>query len=132
MPKDKEEKKTEITAETVLGPQLGSHPVKIVLGEYSEEIMTKINPIEKAWLSYFEMVPELEGGDFAKEFCRKYKAHSRSVDGWNVNKMIQMVAGSKGATAIGELKKKPGILARNLTQRDWKKNAEERGEVIIE
>jgi len=132
MKKDKQEKKIEVTAETVLGPQIGSHPVRIVQGEYSEEIMTKINPIEKAWLSYFEMVPDLEGGEFAKEFCRKYKAHSRSVDGWNVNKMIQMVAGSKGVTAIGELKKKPGILQRNITDRGWKKKAEEKGEVIVE
>ena len=132
MAKDKQEKKNEITAETVLGPQIGSHPVEIVKGEYSEEIMTKINPIEKAWLSYFEMVPDIEGGEFAREFCRKYKAHSRSVEGWNVNKMIQMVAGSKGATAMGTLQKKPGVLSRNITDRDWKRKAQEEGKTIVE
>ncbi|NIT04094.1 hypothetical protein GTO10_04180 [Candidatus Saccharibacteria bacterium] len=46
--------------------------------------------------------------------------------------MIQMVAGAAGAPSVGDLVKKPGVLQRNITNRGWKKEAEEKGQTIVE
>jgi len=135
-----EDKKPEITAEGELAPQLGSDKTKMAKGLFDIRRLSKINPIEKAWISFFILEDgepgsdeELEGGGgFFREFCESYLNLSVSEDGWRVNKMIQMVAGAKGAPSVGELVKKPGLLQRNITNRGWKKEADEKGQTVVE
>lgn len=126
------EEKEELTAESHLGPQLGTDTVDLVKGKVDMRRLSKLGPIDKAWLSYFSMLPNEEGGEFSRMFCNNYINYAVSEDGWRTNKMIQMVAGSKGAPSVGELVKRPGMFQRNLTQRDWKKKADEQGQTIVE
>lgn len=128
----KEEETKEPTAEGMLSPQFGTDPKRLAMGEFDHRIYSKIGDLDVIWLSFFSMVPDTEGGEFCKEFCENYTLFSRSEDGWQQNKQIQVIAGSKGATSVGELVKKPGFIQRNITQRDWKKKAEEEGKTIIE
>ena len=124
--------KEELTAESHLGPQLGTDTVDLVKGKVDMRRLSKLGPIDKAWLSYFSMLSDEEGGEFARRFCDNYINYAVSEEGWRTNKMIQMVAGSKGAPSVGELVKRPGVLQRNITDREWKKKAEEQGQTIVE
>jgi len=128
----REEKKPEITAEGSLSPQLGSNTTDLVTGKFDMRRLSKLGTLDKVWLSYFLMVPKKRGGRYWSMFCDNYMNLAVSDDGWRVNKMIAMVAGSKGAPSVGELVKKPGVLQRNITQRDWKKKADEKGQTIVE
>ena len=128
----KEEKPSEPTAEGHLAPQFGSDTVDLVKGKVDMRRLSKINPIDKAWISFFLLVDEEEDGGYFKEFCEQFLNLSVSEEGWRVNKMIQAIAGSKGATGVGELMKRPGLLQRNITQRDWKKKADEEGKTVVE
>ena len=128
----KEEKSKEPTAEGMLAPQFGTDSVDLTRGRFDSRIYAKIGPLDVIWIGFFKMVPDMEGGEFCKEFCENYLKLTRSEDGWQQNKQIQVIAGSKGAMGVGELMKRPGLLQRNITQRDWKKKAEEEGKTIVE
>ena len=128
----KKEETKEPTAEGTLAPQFGSDTVDLVKGKYDMRRLSKINELDKIWIAFFRMVPDVEGGDFTSEFCDNYLNLAVSEEGWRVTKMIQAIAGSKGAMGVGELVKRPGLLQRNITQRDWKKKAEEEGKTIVE
>jgi len=129
----REKEKEELTAESHLGPQLGSDTIDLVKGKVDMRRLSKLpSPLDKVWISYFMLIGDEEGGEFARAFCNNYLNLAVSDDGWRVNKMIQMVAGSKGAPSVGELQKKPNIVARNVTQRDWEKKAREEGKTIVE
>jgi len=55
------------TAESTLGPQLGSD-IEILSKMHKVDMrrLSKLGPIDKAWLSYFTLLEPEEGGDFAK------------------------------------------------------------------
>ena len=132
MSKRGDEKPPEVTAEGELSPQMGSDKIDLMAGRLDMRRLSKLGPIDKAWLSYFILLGPEEGGDFAKAFCNNFINFAVSDDGWRVNKMIQAIGASKGAPGVGELVKKPGLLQRNLTDRDWKKKADEEGKTIVE
>lgn len=129
-----EEKKAEQpTAESTLAPQLGTDIIDIMLNKKVDmRRLSKTGPLDKAWIAYFLLLEDEEGGDFARQFCNNYLNLAVSEDGWRVNKMIQMVAGSKGVPAVGDLMKKPGWVTRNITDKSWKKKADEEGKTIVE
>jgi len=133
MSRREDKKKPEITAESSLAPQLGSNPALMArTGEFDIRKHTKINDIIAFCAAYFRRLPDEEGGEFARNFFDDLLHLSTSIDGWNVNKEIQMVAGSKGVGSVGELVKKPGIIQRNVTNRAWKKQADEEGKTVVE
>ena len=129
----KKEERKEPTAESTLAPQLGSD-IKDLTTQHKVDMrrLSNINPIDKAWISFFLLVDDEEDGGYFKEFCEQYLNLSVSEEGWRVNKIIQAIASSKGATGVGELMKRPGWLGRNISQRDWKKKADEEGKTIVE
>lgn len=127
------EEKEEKTAETMLAPQLGSTPREMARGRWDIRKQSNLpNEIFAICGAYFTNLPENEGGGFARDFFNSLYHTLTSVRGWNVNKQVQMVGAGKGAPQVGELKKKPGWIGRNVTQRDWKEKAEEEGQVIVE
>lgn len=126
------DKPQEPTAEGVLGPQFGTDTVDLVQGKTDMRRLSKITGIEKVWLAYFMLKKNQRGGRFARRFCDNFVNLAVSEDGWRVNKMIQAIAGSKGATSVGELQKKPGVLQRNITNRGWEEKAKEQGKTIVE
>ena len=120
-----------VTAESKLAPQLGTDELALMKGKYDIRLLTKINEIEKVWLSHFLMVPDEDGGEYARKFCDNYVHLAPSEGGWRVNKMIQMVSGARGAPTVGVMRK-PGWLGRNVTNRKYKEKAEERGMEVVE
>ena len=118
--------------ESPLAGQLGTDIMDLKTGKTDMRRLSKIGPLDKAWIAYFLMLESEEGGDFATKFCNNYLNLAVSEEGWRVNKMIQMEGAQQGVGVPTELVKKPNVLARNITQRDWKKKAEEDGKVIVE
>lgn len=127
-----EEKRQNPTAEEALAPQLGSDVSDIQQGKFNMLRLSKIDPIDIIVISHFLQVPPERGGNYAKKFFTNYLNLAVSVDGWRTTKIIQAIQGSKGASSVGELMKRPGWLGRNVTQRDWKRRAEEEGKTVVE
>lgn len=127
----RKEEKVEITAEGRLAGELGSDSTVAAQGKSDMRRFSKLNRLDVVWNSHFMLVPDEEGGEYAKQFCDNFQNLAVSEEGWRTNKVIQLVAGSKGAPSVGELMKKPNILQRNITDRKWRKRAEEEGKTIV-
>jgi len=127
------EKRPNPTAEETLGPQLGTDPKHLsIFHTFDPRILSKLEPTDVLWISYFSRIPDLEGGEYARDFIADFEKYAVSVEGWRTNKMIQMVAAGKGTTSGVEFLKKPGWFGRNISDRKWKEKAEEEGKVIVE
>lgn len=128
----KKDEPPQITAESHLGPQLGTDTTELVQGRYDPRILSKLHPLDPIWMGYFLNKKDKRGGKFCKAFIGNMLRLKRSEDGWGTNKIIQFTAAAKGAPSVGELVKKPGWLGRNVTDRTWKKKAEEEGSTVVE
>ncbi len=136
MSENKKEIKEEVSSdempvEMFVGQELGSTGSVQVLDENDSRQNTMLNEAEVLAISYFEQIPTLEGGDYAKAFCESFRRHKMSLNGWRANQLIRLVAGSKGVAA-GKIVRKPGFIGRHLTDRGWKEKAQLEGAEIIE
>jgi len=133
MSKEEREEETtsnEIPVEMFVGQELGSTGSIQVLDENDSRQNTMLNEAEVLAISYFEQVPYLEGGEYAKAFCESFRRHKMSLNGWRANQLIRLVAGSKGVSS-GKIVRKPGILGR-IRDPKWRENAQLEGAEIIE
>jgi len=121
----------EIPVEMFVGQELGTTGSIQVMDENDSRQNSLLNEAEVLALSYFEQIERLEGGAYALNFCESYRRHKMSLGGWRANQLIRLVAGSKGV-ATGKVVRRPGILGRMVTNRDWKEKAQLEGAEIIE
>lgn len=129
----KEKEKEEITAESRLAAEIGSDTTDLVKGKVDMRRFSKLTPLDKAWISFFLLVDDEEGGEYFRDFCNNFLNLAPSEEGWRTNKAIQMVAASKGTAGVGaELVKRPSWVGRNVTNRGWKKEADEKGATVVE
>lgn len=131
-----EERGKEISSEDVpvemfVGQELDSTGSIQALDENDSRQNTMLNEAEVLAISYFEQIPYLEGGDYARAFCESFRRHKMSLGGWRANQLIRLVAGSKGVAA-GGIVRKPGFIGRHITNRGWRENAQLEGDQIIE
>lgn len=125
-----EETSEKMPVEIFVGRELGSTGPIQARDETDSRMYSLLSPPEILALSWFSLVPKLEGGDYARAFCEEYRRHGMSKEGWRANAMIRLVAGSKGVSSA-PVTRKPGIIGRNITQRDWEKKAEREGATIV-
>lgn len=128
---EEEIKSDEIPVEMYVGQELGSTGSVQAQDENDSRQNSLLNEAEVLALSYFEQIPRLEGGEYAKDFCESFRRHKMSLGGWRANQLIRLVAGSKGVSA-DKMVKKPGFIGRHVTNRDWKEKAEQEGAQVIE
>src|SRR3972149_11759801 len=98
---------------SVLVPQFGSDYADIQQGKVDTRRLTNITKIERIWLSYFRLVPEKYGGEFAKDFCSMWDNYSMSLDGKRATQLILM----QGAVTGGVLRTKRGEDKRSWIQK---------------
>ena len=127
----KKTEKEQKPIEFVIGEQLASDAVKLIKGRSDPRRLSMISEAEVLALSYFSQIPHNEGGEYCESFIEDYLTLKMSVGGWRSNQLIRLVQGSKGVAA-GELVKKPGVVGRLITNRDWKEKAEREGATVIE
>jgi len=121
----------EIPVEMFVGQELGSTGSIQAQDENDSRQNSMLNEAEVLAISYFEQVPVLEGGDYARDFCESFRRHKMSLGGWRANQLIRLVAGSKGVAA-GGIVRKPGFIGRHITNRGWREKAQLEGDQIIE
>jgi len=121
----------DIPVEMFVGQELGSTGSIQALDENDSRQNSMLNEAEVLAIAYFEQVPVLEGGDYARSFCESFRRHKMSLGGWRANQLIRLVAGSKGV-ASGGITRKPGFIGRHITNRGWRENAQLEGDQIIE
>ncbi len=124
---EKEEKPIEF----VIGEQMASDFVELVKGRSDARRLSIVNEAEVLALSYFSQIPDNEGGEYVRDFIADFLNLKMSLGGWRSNQLIRLVQGSKGVTS-DEIVKKPGIIGRYVTDRDWKEKAERSGARIVE
>ena len=121
----------EIPVEMFVGQELGSTGSIQAQDENDSRQNSMLNEAEVLAISYFEQVPVLEGGDYARDFCESFRRHKMSLGGWRANQLIRLVAGSKGVAA-GGIVRKPGFIGRHITNRGWREKVQLEGDQIIE
>jgi len=131
MSEDNKKDKDTKPIEYVIGEQLASDWVKLIKGQSDPRRLSIVNEPEVLALSYFSQIPDNEGGEYVRDFISDFLNLKMSLGGWRSNQLIRLVQGSKGVVA-GEIVKKPGIIARNITNRDWKDKAEREGARVVE
>lgn len=135
MSKEKErgEMKTaeDVPVEIFVGRELGTIGPILAKDESDSRQYTMLNDAEILALAYFEQVPVLEGGNYARDFCESFRRHKMSLSGWRANALVRLVGSSQGVPST-PIARRPGIIGRNVTQRDWKEKAEREGATILE
>lgn len=121
----------EIPVEMFVGQELGSTGSVQVQDENDSRQNSMLNEAEVLALSFFSQIPDLEGGEYVRNFIEEYRRHKMSIGGWRANQLIRLVSGSKGV-ASGKLVRKPGFIGRHVTDRGWKEKAQLEGAEIIE
>lgn len=127
MSKEKEQE----TIEVILGSQYGSDVEHLAKGQVDPRRFTNITEAEIFACAWLRQVPDKEGGAYAKDFVEDFLNLKMSLGGWRANQGIKVIAGSKGAPTI-DVRKRPGWMSRNVTERRWKEKAEQEGAEIIE
>jgi len=125
------DRKEEKPIEFIIGEQLASDAINLIKGRSDPRRLSIVNEAEVLALSYFSQIPDNEGGEYVRDFIADFLNLKMSLGGWRSNQLIRLVQGSKGVVA-GEIVKKPGIIGRMITNRDWKEKAEREGATVIE
>jgi hypothetical protein len=90
--------------------------------------LTNLNETDIFCDPYFEQIPVLAGGNYARAYMALYKNLKMSLNGWRAMQLVQAIGASKGALSQNVVAA-PNILSRNLTNRDWERKALEEGKV---
>lgn len=127
----KKQETTQEPIETIVGPQLATDPALLAQGLSDARRISKITGLEAIAYSWFLVQPDYQGGGWSRQFVANMLNLRMSEDGWRANQLIRLVAGSKGVPSIDVIRK-PGVIARNITNRDWKQKADAEGKEVVE
>ncbi len=114
-----------------LGPQLGSSPEWLGQGRWDERKLAVLQPETLAAISHFSYRYAFDKVRYWGHITDWWLVGSQGIGGLGRNHILKAIASSTGATSI-ERAKKPGILARNTTQRGWKEKAQAEGKEVEE
>jgi len=127
------EKRDNPSAEEVLAGQVASDPSDIREGKIDIRRLSNISVIDKVWMPHFLLIPDDEGGEYAKNFVYLTLNLAPSVDGKRVRELIQTIGASTGAgISASDLVTRPNILSRNITNRGWKDKADRESKQVVE
>lgn len=135
-----------VTVAKALAPQLGSDPQHLSKGEIDQRKFAVLNEPTQAALGYFNWrgggqeyknskgeTKKRRGIRFWRNLVDWELNTSPSIGGLGRRQTIQETAAAAGVgKGVLEVAERPNVLARNLTQRDWKKKAMEEGKAVPE
>lgn len=102
----------------VLPPQMGSDPNYIAKGKYDIRRLTHLDDIDTLWISYFNLMDDFEGGEFAKAFSEQYMNLRKSLNGEGLKYIVKMqMAASGNAGTLTPPQDKRNWVERHITQR---------------
>lgn len=104
----------------VLVPQMGSDRETLEEGKIDVRRFTHIDPVDPYWMSFFEQIPDEQGGQWARKFVEDYANYSYSVHGRHKELVVNMQKAVSGEKTTPKPKKK-----RSLTDRILRRNKED-------
>jgi len=143
--RDIEEKET-VTIPKVLGPQLGSDLKHLSAKGIDQRKFAVLEEYTQAALGYFDWrgggqkyktSKEQEGTRRGIRFWRNvvdWELNSTpSIGGLRARQVIQAIAAEQGVgKGVLEVAERPNVLARNISQRNWKERATKEGKVVAQ
>lgn len=98
----------------VLVPQMGSDREKLEEGKIDVRRFTHLDPIDPYWMSFFDQIPDEQGGQWAKKFVEDYANYSYSVHGRHKELVVNMQKAVSGRETKPKDKKKRSFSDRLL------------------
>lgn len=114
-----------------LAGQMGTSPEIMAQMRIDERKFAVIGDQTLAALSHFSYRFVYDEVRYWGHICEWWLTGSQGIGGLGRKHVLQMMANSSGVQSVDRAKK-PNVVARTLWNREWKKNAEMRGEVVEE
>ena len=83
-----------------------------------ERRLTNITPLERVWISYFNLLDPFEGGVWAMGYAKEYMNLSMSIGGERAKLLVKMqMAASGGNSQFKKPEDKRNFIERHFTKR---------------
>ena len=122
---------TSIIAQELV-PQMGSDGKTLAKMEIDMRKFSILSPSDQVSLGYFQFLAVTYNDPFFKFLVDWILNTSPSVDGQGRKQVIDTIAASVGGGRRQEYISKPGWVGRHITKRDYKEDAEKKGQTIID
>lgn len=114
-----------------LAPQLGSSPRILGTHRIDERKMAVLNDMTQTALGYFAYRGKIDKVRFFRWISGWELVSSQAVGGLARRHILQAISASSGVT-VAEVAGRPNIIARNISNRNWKANAVREGKVVVD
>jgi len=122
-----------VTVAKALAPQMGSDPKHLSKQEIDQRKFAVLNEPCQAAMGHFSYRAKVDQIRYFQEMLEWELSTTPSIGGLGRRQVIQTVAAAAGVgKGVLDVAEKPNILARNITQRDWKEKAAKEGKVTVE
>lgn len=114
-----------------LAGQLGSDPRHLGQQLIDERKLAVLNEYTATALGYFAYRGDVDKQRFWNHIVGWELVSSQAIDGRGRRDILTALANTSGIQTH-EVARKPDILSRNITKRDWKQKAEASGKTVVE
>ena len=114
-----------------LVPQMGSDNIHLVKQVIDQRKFAVLSEPTQAALGYFEYRAKVDKIRFWDHVVSWELNTTPSIGGLGRRQVIQTIQAASGGRPV-EVADKPNVLARNITNRNWKENAAREGKMIVE
>ena len=131
----REEKKVEDGVTTVakaLAPQMGSDPKHLSIQEIDQRKFAVFNELSQAAMVHFYYRANVDKVRYYAYILGWELNTTPSISGLGRRQVIQTIAAAAGVgKGVLDVAEKPNILARNITNRNWKEKALADGKAVV-
>lgn len=122
---------TSIIAQELV-PQMGSSGKFLARMDIDMRKFAILNSTDQVSLGYFMFLAKIYDDPFFKFLVDWILNTSPSVEGKGRDQVIDTIAASVGGGRRSEYVSKPGWIGRHITKRDYREDAEKKGQTIID
>lgn len=114
-----------------LVPQMGSDNIHLVKQVIDQRKFAVLSEATQAALGYFQYRAVVDHMRFWDHVVEWELNTTPSIGGLGRRQVIQTIQAASGGRPV-EVAEKPNILARNITNRQWKEKAAREGKMVVE
>lgn len=114
-----------------LVPQMGSDNVHLIRQIIDQRKFAVLSESTQAALGYFQYRATVDKIRFWDHVCEWELNTTPSIGGLGRRQVIQTIQAASGGRPV-DVAEKPNILARNISNRNWKEKAAKKGEMVVE
>jgi len=112
--------------------QMGSSGKKLMKGEIDMRVLSNLSLTDQVALGHFNYRAKVDGNRYFAHLVDWILHTAVSIDGKRSDQVIDTIAASVGGARRQEYISKPGWIGRNITKRDYKEEAAQKGQTIID